>query len=50
MSEKGLMQVHVTILIIDVTQPHLIDEDVNEGDIHPWKIIDLRHDIGKSKY
>jgi hypothetical protein len=41
---------YVTILIIDVTQPHLIDEDVNEGDIHPWKIMDLRHNIGKSKY
>ena len=40
---------YVTILIIDVTQPHLIDEDVNEGDIHPWKIMDLRHNIGKSK-
>lgn len=41
---------YVTILIIDVTQPHLIDEDVNEGDIHPWKIMDLRQNIGKSKY
>ena len=47
MSEKGLMHVHVTILIIDFTQPHLIDEDVKEGDIHPWKTIDLRHDRGK---
>ena len=41
---------YVTILIIDVTQPHLIDEDVNEGDINPWKIVDLRHKICKSKY
>ena len=41
---------YVTILIIDVTQPHLIDENVNERDIHPWKIMDLRHNIGKSKY
>ena len=41
---------YVTILIIDVTQPHLIDEDVNEGDIHPWKTMDSRHNIGKSKY
>ena len=40
---------YVAILIIDVTQPHLI-EDVDEGDIHPWKIMDLRHNIGKSKY
>ena len=40
---------YVEILIIDVTQPHLI-EDVDEGDIHPWKIMDLRHNIGKSKY
>ena len=41
---------YVAILIIDVIQPHLIDDDVNEGDIHPWKIVDLRHHIGKSKY
>ena len=40
---------YAAILIIDVTQPHLI-EDVDEGDIHPWKIRDLRHNIGKSKY
>jgi hypothetical protein len=40
---------YVTVLIIDVTQPHMIVEDVDEGDIHPWKIIDLRHNIGKSK-
>jgi len=38
---------YVTILIIDVTQTHLIDENVNKGDIHPWKIMDLRHNIGK---
>jgi hypothetical protein len=38
---------YVTVLIIDVTQPHLILEDVDEGDIHPWKIVDLRHNIGK---
>ena len=41
---------YVAILIIDFIQPHLIDDDVNEGDIHPWKIVDLRHHIGKSKY
>ena len=41
---------YVTILIIGITQPHLIDGDVNEGEIHPWKIIDLRHGTGKSKY
>ena len=40
---------YAAILIIDVTQPHLI-EDVDEGDIHPWNIMDLRHNIGKSKY
>jgi hypothetical protein len=38
---------YVTVLIIDVTQSHLILEDVDEGDIHPWKIVDLRHNIGK---
>jgi hypothetical protein len=38
---------YVTVLIIDVTQPHLILEDVDEGDIQPWKIVDLRHNIGK---
>jgi hypothetical protein len=37
---------YVTVLIIDVTQPHLILEDVDEGDINPWKIMDLRHNIG----
>ena len=37
---------YVAILIIDVTQPHLI-EDVDEGDIHPWNIMDLRHNIDK---
>jgi hypothetical protein len=41
---------YVIVLIIDVTQPHLILEDVDEGDIHPWKIMDLRHNIDKSKY
>jgi hypothetical protein len=40
---------YVMILIIDITQPLLIVEDVDEGDIHPWKIMDLRHNIGKSK-
>ena len=34
---------YVMVLIIDVTQPHLIVEDVDEGDIHPWKIMNLRH-------
>ena len=38
---------YVAILIIDVTQPHLIEEDVDEGDIHPWKVMDLRHNTGK---
>ena len=41
---------YVAILVIDVIQPHLIDDDVDEGDIHPWRIVDLRHHIGKSKY
>ena len=41
---------YVAILIFDLIQPHLIEDDVNEGDIHPWKIVDLRHHIGKSKY
>ena len=41
---------YVTVLIIDVTQPHLIVEDVDDGDIHPWKIMDLSHNIGKSKF
>ena len=40
---------YVAILIIDVTQPHFI-EDVDEGNIHQWKMRDLRHNIGKSKY
>jgi len=40
---------YVTVLIIGVTQPHMIVEDVDEGDIHPWKIIALRHKTGKSK-
>ena len=31
------------VLIIDVIEPHLIVEDVDEGDLHPWKIIYLRH-------
>ena len=38
---------YVIVLIIDVTQQHLILEDVDEGGIHPWKIVDLRHNIGK---
>ena len=37
---------YVAILIIDVTQPHLI-EDVDEGDIHSSKVMYLRHNIGK---
>jgi hypothetical protein len=41
--------IYVTVLLIDVTQPHMFVEDVGEGGIHPWKIIDLRHNIGKSK-
>ena len=47
--EERVNACYVAILIIDVTQPHLI-EDVDEGDIHPWNIRDLRHNIGKSKY
>ena len=38
------------VLIIDVTEPHLIVQYIDEGDLHPWKIIDLRHKKGKSKY
>ena len=41
---------YVTVLIIYVTQPHLIVEDVDDGDTHPWKIMDLRHNTGKSKF
>ena len=33
---------YVMVLIIDVIEPHLIVEDVDEGDIHPWKIMNLR--------
>ena len=40
---------YVMLLIIDVIEPHLIVEDVDEGDLHPWKIIDLRHNKDKSK-
>ena len=38
---------YVMVLIIDITQQHLIVEDIDEGDIHPWKIMDLRHKMGK---
>jgi hypothetical protein len=38
------------VLLIDVTQPHFIVEDVEEKDIHPQKIMDLSNNIGKSKY
>ena len=41
---------YVMVLIIDVIEPHLIVEYVDEWDLHPWKIIDLRHNKGKSKY
>ena len=40
---------YVMVLIIDVIEPHLIVENVDERDLHPWKIIDLRHNKGKSK-
>ena len=40
---------YVMVLIIDVIEPHLIVEYVDEGDLHPWKIIYLRHNKGKSK-
>ena len=40
---------YVMVFIIDAIQPCLIVEDVDEGDIHPWKIMSLRHNIGKSK-
>ena len=40
---------YVMGLIIDVIKPHLIVEDVDEGDLHPWKIIYLRHNKGKLK-
>ena len=39
---------YVMVLIIDVTQPHLIVEYIDEGDTNPWRTIDLRHTIGKS--
>ena len=41
---------YAMVLIIDFIEPHLIVENVDEGDLHPWKIIDLRHNKGKSKY
>ena len=34
---------YVMVLIIDFIEPHLIVEDVDEGDLHPWKIIYLIH-------
>ena len=37
------------VLIVDVIEPHLIVEYIDEGDLHPWKIIDLGHNKGKSK-
>jgi len=37
------------MLIIDVTQAHLIVDDVDEGDTHQWKIMGLSPKIGKSK-
>ena len=40
---------YVMVLVIDVTQPHLNMENVDEGDTHPWRIMVLRHNIGKSK-
>ena len=30
---------YAMVLIIDVSQPHLSVEDVDEGDIHPWKML-----------
>ena len=41
---------YVMVLIIDFIEPDLIVEDVDEGDLHPWKIIYLRHNKGKLKY
>ena len=41
---------YVMVLIIDVSQPHLIVEDIDEGDIHSCNIIDLRHKKVKYKY
>ena len=38
---------YVMVLIIDVIEPHLSVEYIDEGDLHPWKIIDLRHNKGK---
>ena len=38
---------YVMVLVIDVIEPHLIVEDVDEGDLHPWKIIYLRHNKGR---
>ena len=40
---------YAMVLIIDVSQPHLSVEDVDEGDIHPWKIMNFTHNRGKSK-
>ena len=28
---------YVMVLIVDVIEPHLIVEDVDEGDLHPWR-------------
>ena len=40
---------YVMVLIIDVIEPHLIVEDVDERDLHAWKIIYLKHNKGKLK-
>jgi hypothetical protein len=41
---------YVMILIIDAVETHLIVEYVDEGGIHPCKIMDLSHTKGKFKY
>ena len=41
---------YTMVLLIDVTQPHFIVEYVEEKSIHPCKIMDLRINIGISKY
>ena len=47
--EERIIASYVMILIINVTQPYLNVEYVNEGDTHLERIMDLRNNIGKSK-
>ena len=39
----------ILVLEIDVILPHFIMKYVKEGNTNIWKVMDLRHTIGKSK-